>query len=641
MDMLLAVVSPDDASDEVVRWTGRLAEALNCPWIALYVETPHPVAAGQTARVPLALALAGELGAEVITTADNDFVRGLLRVAAQRHATQIIIAKPAAPFWRFFQRDGVLRRLARESGNANVHAVSTSRETPAQPGYRRRILDGSTWSQYAIALAVVLAFTVAAVLMRPLIGPPHAAALIFLLGVVVLGSFVGRGPTMLAALVSALLWDYFFLPPVYQFRVAHEDVFVFGMYFIVALIMGQLTTRIRAQQEIERLGEERATRLYLLTRELTEAAGVDEIVRRAARQLERVFGARVVVQLAGEGGQLLQPPHPASAFTPTADGDRAAAWALTHCQHAGKFTGNLHAADGLYVPLAGGEGVLGVVGLQFSQPFPPTVHQLNLLEAFMEQIVLALDRRRLHEISEKARILDQSERLTRALLDSMSHEVRTPIAAITSATSTLVELENADPHPLQREMVEEIKEATGRLNRLVGNFLEVSRLESGAVRPSMNECDVSDLVHTALAETESELARHQVSVEVAPQMPLVSMDFVLTQQALANLLSNAALHTPAGSHIEVSAQIEEDGLSITVADNGPGIPAASLGRIFDKFYRAPNAPNGGTGLGLSLARGFMLAQGGAATAGNRRGGGAVFTLRLPLAARLESREPAL
>jgi len=633
---LLAVVTSNTACEEIVRRTERLATDLNCPWIALYVETLNPPGEAEHAQVAQTLALAGELGAEVITTTGIDLVQSLLRVARQRNVTQILIGRPAAPGWHFFSRDRHLRRLARESGGVDIHVVCSSLEPSALGNQRWQVFNGSTPSQYLIAVTMVAAITGVAMLLGKRIGPPHAAALVFLLGVVVLGCFVGRGPTLVAALMSALFWDYFILPPVYEFRINHiEDGMVFGMYFIVALIMGQLTTRIRTQQEIERLGEERATALYLLTRELSEATNLDQIVERAVQQMERVFQAQIAVILADASSHAHPSPHHASKFIPSSDGVRAVAWVFEHGQSAGKFTGNLPVADALYAPLATSEGMVGVVGVRFGQSIPPTVHQLNLLDAFLEQIVLALDRQRLNEISEKAQVLAESERLTKTLLDSMSHEVRTPIAAITSATSTLGELEKANPNQLQMEMVAEIQEATGRLNRLMGNFLEISHLESGAVKPNLNECEVSDLVYTVLSEMEKELSRHKVKVVVEPDLPLVPMDFVLMQQALTNLLSNAALHTPGGTLVEVSARLQNDALSIIVADTGPGIPAASLDHVFEKFYRAPNAPVGGTGLGLSLVKGFMEAQGGLVKAENPKVGGARFTLRLPL-----SRTPA-
>ncbi|HVV70075.1 MAG TPA: ATP-binding protein, partial [Verrucomicrobiae bacterium] len=249
------------------------------------------------------------------------------------------------------------------------------------------------------------------------------------------------------------------------------------------------------------------------------------------------------------------------------------------------------------------------------------------IDAVTQQVAMALDRHRLNGISERAKLLAESERLSKTLLDSMSHELRTPISAIQSATGNLSELRDED-QKTRRAMVAEIQEATERLNRLVGNMLEASRLESGSVKPRINECDAGDLIHVVLAEAEPQLAAHPVKVEIQPDLPVVPMDFVLMQQALANLVSNAASHTPPGTPIEISTRMDRDTLVITVADHGPGIPAVSLPRIFDKFYRVPNSRTGGTGLGLSLVKGFIEAQGGVVTARNRSGGGVAFEIRI-------------
>jgi two-component system sensor histidine kinase KdpD len=479
--------------------------------------------------------------------------------------------------------------------------------------------------QYLAAFGAVALVTLTAYLFTPLIGS-QATALIFLLSVVLLALFVPRGPTLFAAAMSALLWDFFFVPPFLTFRIVRfEDVVLFGVYVVIALVLGQLTVRIRAQEAAERLREERATALYLLTSDLMEATTLELIMARASHHLEQVFKSHVAV--------LLSEPDAVGRFMPGADGSltgddqSAAVWCVQNGLPAGKFTDNFPLAGFFYVPLA---AAAGVIGLQPAQASPLTLQQLNLLDAFAQQIVHAVDRHRLQQLSEKSRMLAESERLSKTLLDSMSHEIRTPIAAIKGAAGNLAALALTSPSNAQSGMIAEIQEATKRLDRLVGNVLDMTRLGSGGVKPRLNECDVAELVHLAVADSEQELARHLLTVDIAPGLPMVPMDFVLMQQALANLLSNAARHTPPGTRVQVAASVEQESLVLAVTDDGPGIAPDVLPRIFDKFYRAPNASTGGTGLGLSLVRGLVEAQGGRVAAENAAGGGMAFTIRLPL-----------
>jgi two-component system sensor histidine kinase KdpD len=271
-----------------------------------------------------------------------------------------------------------------------------------------------------------------------------------------------------------------------------------------------------------------------------------------------------------------------------------------------------------------------VIGLSCEKASRFDSEQFELLEAFCRHIALALDRQRLGVESEKAKLLAESERLSKALLNSVSHEIRTPLAAIKSAAGTLLEIKEPVLSDEQEEMVAEIQEATERLNGLVGKVLDITRLESGNLKPRLDLCDVNDLVQIAIKETRRELAQHKVTVELAPDLPLVRGDFVLLEQALANLLCNAAVHTPPGTPIQIGARVRDRALVLTVADRGPGIPPESIPRVFDKFYRAPGAPTGGTGLGLSLVKGFVDAHQGEVKAENRTGGGALFTIRLPM-----------
>jgi two-component system sensor histidine kinase KdpD len=355
------------------------------------------------------------------------------------------------------------------------------------------------------------------------------------------------------------------------------------------------------------------------------------MLQRAVNQTGQAFKSQVALLLPDSLAHGQPMPHASGNFKLAHEECEAASSAFDRAQPAGRFTPHLPGVEGLYIPLLTGGRVVGVIGLRFSPSLPPTIHQRNLLDAFAQQIALAIERHRLQEVSERARILAESDRLGQTLLNSMSHEIRTPIAAIQNATSNLAELKEGSWSEPERAMLTEIQEATERLNRLTGNMLDITRLESGHVQPKLNECDVSDLVHLAVAETEKLLARHKVAVNISAGLPMVRMDFVLMHQAMMNLLSNTALHTPPGTEVQVSAGVVKGDLVIEVADCGPGMPPATMARAFEKFYRGPSAGTGGTGLGLSLVKGFVEAQGGAVTAGNRPDGGAVFTIRLPLA----------
>jgi len=483
--------------------------------------------------------------------------------------------------------------------------------------------------QYMLAMAVVLGVTLPGLFLQKVLG--HIAiALIYLLGVVLLALFVERGPTLFAATLSALFWDFFFLAPIANLRIDNaEDAILFGMYFVVALVLGQLTARIRAQERIERDRERRSTALYLLTRDLVEATNLAQLIENVVRRVERAFAARVAILLPDTGSSLGFSIHSASSYDISGPEQPVAAWVFEHGESAGKFTSNLPGVETLFVPLVTGGRKLAVMGLNLGESMPLNLQQRDLLQAFSHQIALALDRQRLREQSENSKLIAESERLSKALLNSISHEIRTPLAAIQSATGTLSELEG----PLseaQGSLVAEIQEATDRLDALVGKVLDITRLETGAVKPKLKLCDLNDLVHLAVKDTRKVLKNHKVEVNIAPGLPLVLVDYVLLQEALKNLLTNTAHHTPQGTAVQVTVRARDGMLLLTVADRGPGIPHPLIQRIFDKFWRGSNAPTGGTGLGLAIVKGFVEAQGGEVRAENRQGGGAAFTIRLPL-----------
>jgi len=489
---------------------------------------------------------------------------------------------------------------------------------------RWRPLISSTLKQYWVAAGAVLgAGLINAALMT--VAGPRVPGLLFLLTVTLLALFVGRGPVLLAGALSALAWDFFFLPPRFTFVISQaEDALLFVTYFIVALVLGQLVARIRAQGEAERRREERSTALYELTREFAEAGSRDEVVWQLVGQINRVFKAPAAVSLP-VGDKLA--PHPDNTLTLTEKELSVGDWAFRHGKPAGRFTDTLPGAGALHLPMASDRQLFGVLAVALAGESLPLA-QRDLLEAFARQAALVLDRIELRTTAEQTRLLAESERLSRALLNSISHELRTPLAASTSAAGTLADDLDA-PREQRRLLVSEIQEANARLNRVVGNLLDVARLESGKVVPRLDWCDARDVVQTTLRELQRELASHPVKLEIGTEPMLARFDFSLVQHALANLLINAVTHTPRGTPVEIKAELSDGAMVLSVADRGPGIASEMLPRIFDKFFRAPNAPTGGSGLGLTIAKGFVEAHGGTVSAANRAGGGAVFSLRLP------------
>jgi two-component system, OmpR family, sensor histidine kinase KdpD len=626
---LLVAVSASPTSASLVRWTRRLAGELHAAWLAVYVESAKALSSEDQTRLARHLALARELGAELVTTTDDDVVRGILRIAREQNATQIVIGKPAG--WRIidlFRGGSVLNRLIRETGDIDVHVVRAGGEKasgrPLRPDHFREI----DLRVYAGVAAVVAAITAGNAGLDRLVGY-YSLALIYLLAVVGMGLFVGRGPVFFAATLSAMLWNFFFLPPRFTFYIkSFQDGMMFAMYFFVALVLGQLTARIRKQQTAERQREQRATALYLLTRELAESPDLAQLLAVVIQQVGKTFGADAALSLPDPSLAGPVTAYFASSWALSDKEQTVAAWAFQHRQAAGRGTDNLPAGEGLHLPLVAGGRATGVLSLRFRDATPLAPAQRDLLDAFVRQIALVFDRERLRDAETRARLLAESERLGTMLLNSVSHELRTPLAAINTVAGGLRAA--GDLNAAQQSLTLELEEAARRLNRLVQNLLDLSRLEAGHLRANPDWHDLHDLVNAALQNLGRSLSRHDVRTDIPGAFPPVKLDAMLTEQILVNLFGNAAVHTPPGTAVEFQARAEGGQLVLRVADNGPGLPAGEPMRLFDRFQRGPGAASGGTGIGLSLVKGFAEAQGGSVSAENRAGGGAVFTVKLPL-----------
>jgi two-component system, OmpR family, sensor histidine kinase KdpD len=626
-ERLLVAVGPSPFSTRLIRWTRRMAYALDAPWLAVSVETGETLPPDDQRRLDENLALARQLGAEVIVVSDRDVASALLRAAHRHNVSQIVVGKPRGhPVVEILRGGSLVDRLVRGSGQIDIYVVPAEPRTGRNRWLEWNVSIISRPQEYALAAGVVAAVTVGALLLAPYFGY-SAAALLYLTAVIVLGRWLGQGPIFLAAALSALTWNFAFIPPLYTFRITKlEDGLTFGLFFVIALITGRLTTRIRAQSRAQDAGERRATALYQLTRDLAAARSADEVIRAAVARIADNFGARPAVLIADSAGRLSL--HPSAAYDVSAKESGVALWALQHRRPAGRFTDTLPASDGYYVPLATGDHILGVLGIRPPDDLPITLAQRDLLDTFAAQLALALEREQLRLASESARLASESEKLHRALLDSVSHELKTPLAVITGSAEALLAAP-AGPH--SASLTREIDSAARRLQRLVNNLLDVTRLESGALRPRLDWCDLRDIINAALDATADLRREHPTTVNLPDDLPPVRGDFALLEQAVFNLLHNAAAHTPAGTAIEITAHVDtlDREAWITVADRGPGLPAAHAAQIFDRFARGNPARAGGLGLGLSIVRGFAEAHGGRVEASANPRGGARFTLHVP------------
>ncbi|MBL9209689.1 MAG: sensor histidine kinase KdpD [Opitutaceae bacterium] len=627
-ERLLVAVGPSPFSTQLVRWTRRMAAAQGAAWVAVSVESSRRLAPDSRRRLDQNLALARELGAEVVVTHDEDVATALVRVALQYNATQIVVGKSrTSRLFDLLRGGSLVDRLLRQSGPIDIYVVPSDR---AAGGTSRRIEwepPGATPAGEYVEVAVTLALLTAGgwVLRQPVGYLP--IGLLYLLAVIGLSLRVGRWPVMLAGVLSALTWNFVFIPPVFTFGIEKfEDGMMFATYFVVALVAGHLTARIRAQERHERWREERATALLRLTQALGAARSLDDAVFAALRQSDALFGATSALLLSGDG-QAAPVPHFAGSFTLTDKERSVADWAWRNRKKAGRFTDTLPSAEGFHVPLVREDRTLGVLVVCVPPDATLTLAQRDLAESFAAQLALVVESEELRAVGEREKLLAESDKLHRALLDGVSHELKTPLAVLTTAVENL---RDADAAARER-VIPEIATATRRLNRLVNNLLDQTRLESGALQPRLDWCDARDLFNAALAGTRESLGAHPLEVSVPPDMPVFRADFALMEQVIANLVLNAALHTPAGTPIFLAAGYDgaRGRVFFTVADRGPGLPPEMRERLFKKFQRGDAARAGGLGLGLSIIHGFVAAQGGDIVAGENPGGGAVFTIYLP------------
>lgn len=629
-ERLMVAVGPGPFSERLIRWTRRMAYNLEAPWLAVHIETSRPLPPEAQETLARNLTLARSLGAEVITSTSEDVVEGLLRVARRRNVSQIVAGKPMHPRWRTWLGGSFVDRLLRTAGDIDVYVIS---HEALPEGVRADRFAAqarqSTGRAYAAAALIVAGVTLLNMLANPWLSY-LGAGLTELLAVLLIAVYLGRGPALLAATLSAVSWNYLFISPRFTLDITQpQDVILFLLYFAIAIFAGNLTARIRLQERQARANTERITALYALAHSTASAVTLDEVLHTALAQMQQVFNAQAVVFLA-EGDRLGRTPHASGALRVDERDFSVATWVFENGRPAGRFTTTLPSASAQYLPLRTPHRTVGVLGVRLDEKRQPSFEERVLLETFASQIALGIEREQLDDAATQATLLREAERLYTTLLNSISHELRTPIAAIRGAADSLRDPNTWTQPEARATLIEDIGDAAERLNRLVENLLDMSRLESGRIALKRDWCDVGEIAGVAVQRMGDCLRVHPLKLDIPAGLPLVQVDFGLIEQVLVNLLHNSCTYTPPGAPIRISAAQDGSRLIVEVADGGPGIPESEWERVFDKFYRVAGTATGGTGLGLSIARGLIEAHGGTLTVGRAPEGGGLFTLRLPL-----------
>jgi two-component system, OmpR family, sensor histidine kinase KdpD len=633
-ERLLVCVGPSPTTARVIRTAKRMAAALDAPWVAVSVE--QDVGHGRQAvqdQVAQHFRLAERLGAETVTLAGQDVAGTLLDYARSRNVTKLFIGKTNQPRWRRLLFGTVVDEVLDHSGDIDVYVIRG--EDEPHPTARTRPSAGRVrWLSYLHAGGAVAVSSLVAAAIALLDLTEANTVMIFLAAVAYVAYRLGRGPAILASVAAVLVFDFFFVPPYQTFAVADvEYLLTFAVMLAIGLVISTLTSRLKNQVDSSRLRERRTAALYQLGRQLSSLSGDIFLVVAAAKQIAELYDGEVAIYLGrGKGapelvfgGATTIAKHPIS--IPVAQ------WVIEHDQLAGPGTDTLPNAAALFVPLTASQQTVGAIAVRVAEPdrlLEPD--QRRLLEACANQLALALERDQMAIAAAEARVQAEAEQVRSTLLSSLSHDLKTPLAAIAGASSSLLEAPPTDG-ATRHELLQTISEEARRLGRLLENILQMSRLESGAAVPSKQWHVCEEIVGSALHRTRRELEHHPVDIRIPTSLPLVFVDGLLLEQLFVNLLENTARHTPAGTAVTLTANVEGQSLLVVLADNGPGLVPGTEERIFEKFYRAsPAADSGrGSGLGLAICRAVAQAHGGKIHARNRAGGGAEFVLRLPLA----------
>jgi two-component system sensor histidine kinase KdpD len=650
-ERVLVCVSEAANTAGLIRYARRVADHLRAPWTAIYVETARTqrLANAERDRIADFLRLSERLGASTITIPGRYIAEEVVAYSTANNITQIVIGKSGRSRWFEMLHGSVVHDLVRKTGQISVHVISADEsETLAPKSVQTRPEAEPIRIEPYLGSAGTVAVALGIGLLLKQFIAVQSISLVFLTAILASAIAWGLWPSMFAAVSSMLAYNFFFLPPLYTFTIADpENVLALFFFLIVAIIVSNVTARARSQIVTARSRAKTTAELYAFSRKVAGIGAIDDLLWATAFQISSMLNVRTVLLLPAKDGEGLDV---ASGYPPEDQLDSAdmaaARWTWEHNRAAGRGADTLPGGKRLFLPLRTGSGSVGVIGIDRDAPGPLlTPDERRLLDALCDQAAVAIERISLVKGLDEARVLAETERLRSALLTSISHDLRTPLASILGTVSSLRSYPERYTKADREELFATLQDEAERLSRFVANLLDMTRLESGAIELNLELIDVAEIIGSALQRAGNILAGHHVEVEIEPGLPMLRLDAVLFEQVLFNLLDNAAKYSPPGSRIDIRARPDGELIEIEVVDEGPGIPPGDFERIFDKFYRvrAQDRRRAGTGLGLAICRGFVEALGGWIVARNRRDrSGAVLTIRMPVVPEIETkRQPAI
>jgi two-component system sensor histidine kinase KdpD len=642
-ERLLVCISEDPRSAGLVRYTKRLSDRLHAPWTAIYIETGRSqhLTEVERDRVADTLRLAEKLQGEAITLpGGSNIAEDVLAYSRANNVTHIVVGKSERSRWFELINGSVVRDLVRHSGNISVHVIAgeylASNPIPKKTVKTRADPDDEGFDPlpYVATIAAVALALGFAYLLKPIIGV-ESADLVFLVAVIGVAYNYGLWPSLFAAGSSMIAYQFFFLDPLFTFSIADpKNIAALFFFFFTAFVVSNLTAKVRTQAYTARNRAATTEALYIFSKKLAGIVSLDDLLWATAYQIAHSLKTDVVIVLPDADGAL----RVKAGFPPEDDLDQAelgaAKWSFENNRPAGRGSETLPGARRLFVPLRTGSGAVGVLGLARGQrpEMLLTPDERRLLDALMDQSAVAIERVRLAGQINEARLAAETERLRAALLTSLSHDLKTPLASILGAVTSLKQYRDVLKTPERDELTATIQEEAERLSRFVANLLDMTKIESGAIELDRQLADIDEIVGAALQRVANMVSGHHIEADLEAGLPMLNLDVMLFEQVLVNLLDNAAKYAPQGSLITVRARRTFGAIAIEVLDEGPGIPEDLLERIFEKFHRVKQGDRqrAGTGLGLAICRGFVEALGGKIVAANRADrSGAIFTITFP------------